>query len=331
MMFRAAVIGCGKIGSEFADDPRGQGVRSHAEAYRACPSTRLIALCDTDTEKLERCGRRWDVRAVYVEPLQLLTEMQPEIVSVCTPDDTHYELIRQCVSSPHVRAVLAEKPLALTLAHAEELDRLARERGILLAVNYSRRYARSFERLRDFLRTGGIGRIQALGGYYSKGTLHNGTHWFDLARHLVGEVAGVWGVDAMKEGGRDPTLDAFLEFEGGIGGCLQGCAASAFDIFEMDILGTTGRVRVVESGARFEKYTVSENPRYTGYRALCRVEDLVQGPQNELLHAVENLVGCLTRGESPRCSSRDGVAALEIALAVRESARSGCPVLLRQS
>jgi predicted dehydrogenase len=125
MMFRAAVIGCGKIGSEFADDPRGQGVRSHAEAYRACPSTRLIALCDTDTEKLERCGRRWDVRAVYVEPLQLLSEMQPEIVSVCTPDDTHYELIRQCVSSPHVRAVLAEKPLALTLAHAEELDRLS--------------------------------------------------------------------------------------------------------------------------------------------------------------------------------------------------------------
>ena len=323
MVYRAALIGCGKIGSEFADDPRVAGVYSHAGAYAACEGATLVAVCDRDPEKLKRCGERWNVTARYLDAHQMLEEQQPEIVSICTPNSTHYDLICAAISTPGVRAVLAEKPLTLELKTAQELVHLASERGVVISVNYSRRYSKNHQKLREFIKSGQIGEIQKVNGYYTKGILHNGTHWFDLARLLIGEVDYVWGINTRKEDGIDPTLDAFLEFEGGASAFLHGCEADVFSLFEMDLIGTDGRVRVVDSGHAFEIYKVAESPYYTGYRTLLPRDKETGGMHNALLHAVEDLVHCLNEGGQPLCSGADGVAALKIAFAVRKSARSG--------
>lgn len=328
MTYRAALIGCGRIGSEFADDPRVQGIYSHAGAYAACSATTLVAVCDRDPDKVERCGERWGVSARYRDPHRLLEEQRPEIVSICTPDPSHHSLINAAITTPGVRAVLAEKPLALNMRGGREVVDLAERLGVVLAVNYSRRYADSHQRLRDFLHAGGIGTVQTVGGYYTKGTLHNGTHWFDLARFLVGEVVRVWGFDARGEIGEDPTLDTTLEFANEASGHLHGCDAAAFSLFEMDIIGTLGRVRVIDGGHRIETYTVVDSPHYTGYRTLMLHHQAEEGLADVLLHVVEDVVRCLEEGGRPRCSGADGLAALMIALAVRDSARSGRPVTL---
>src|SRR5205823_374868 len=82
------------IDSAFADDPgfATAGVCTHAQAYAQCEATQLVAICDKDAAKLERCGQRWHVAARYRDAGRLLAEEQPQIVSVCTPDHTHYEL-----------------------------------------------------------------------------------------------------------------------------------------------------------------------------------------------------------------------------------------------
>jgi len=323
MRYRAAVIGCGKIGSDNADDPRVPGIYSHAGAYVACPATELIALCDSDAAKLERCGRRWQVADCYRDARQLLAEVKPDIVSICTPDATHADLLRLVLAAPGIRAVLAEKPLATDLQSARQIVKLAEDNRIVLAVNYSRRYAASHNQLKEFLQSGGIGAMQTVGGYYTKGTLHNGSHWFDLARFLVGPVSRVWGRDALRESGDDPTLDAFLEFAGGASGHLQACTAQAFSLFEMDLIGSKGRVRLVDFGNTIEFYEVAESRDYTGYQTLVLKERKQDGLRDVLLHAVADLVHCLNTGSRPRCDGADGIAALEIALAVRESAASG--------
>lgn len=324
--YKAAIIGCGRIGSEFADDPRVDGIYSHAGAYDSCPETVLAAACDIDPVKLERCVKRWNLLAHYRNPEQMLFEQHPDIVSICTPDETHYSLIRAAIVADGIRAVLAEKPLALKLEQAREIVRLAQERDVLLAVNYTRRFAPSHIKLKEFLCSGGIGDIQTISGFYTGGTLHNGTHWFDLLRFLVGEVANVRGMNIMNEKGGDPTLDAYLEMECGASACLHGCNASAFTMFEMDVIGIHGRVRLIESGHIIETYQVVDSPRYTGYKALAMTGKSEGGFHNVLLHVVEDLVRCLNEGERPRCSGEDGVAALKIALAVRDSARS-CKVM----
>jgi hypothetical protein len=56
--YRAAVVGCGRIGSTLADDPLLAGdVMTHAEAYVVCPDTELVAVVDTDQRRAIRVQR----------------------------------------------------------------------------------------------------------------------------------------------------------------------------------------------------------------------------------------------------------------------------------
>ncbi len=331
MAYRAALIGCGRIGSEFADDPRVGGVYSHAEAYVVCPDTTLVAVCDTDPGKVERCGDRWHVEPRYRNLEEMLAEQEPEIISVCTPDSSHADLIRTVITAPSVRAILAEKPLAVVLEDAQELVHLAEERGIVLAVNYSRRYADSHRLLQEFLQAGGIGTVTTVNGYYSKGLLHNGTHWFDLARYLVGEVIRVQGLDTRGNLDNDPMIDALLEFDCGARGYLRNCYGVGFTLFEMDLIGTRGRVRIISSGNEIEVYRVADSPYYSGYKSLAPdARHRMEGGLGDVsLRAVEDIVRCLRYRGQPRCSGADAVAALEIAFTACKSARLGCVVTLQ--
>jgi len=321
MVYRAAVIGCGKIGSEFADDPRVQGVYSHAGAYAKCPETELVALCDSDPEKLARCGRRWGVGGLYTDYRELLRDQPPDIVSICTPDSTHEKIIRSALQAKGVAAILAEKPVTTDVHSAAGLVRLAKENGVLLEVNYSRRFDPCHQRVKECIGRGSLGAIQAVSGYYTKGTLHNGTHLFDLLRYLVGEVARVRGTDTLHEPGEDPTLDVYVEFESGVTGFFHGCDARAFSIFELDIVGKKGRIRIAESGHNIEFYTIRESPHYSGYLAPILHSQARNCMQDLLLHAVGDVVECLRTGKEPLCSGEDGVRALQIADSLRESAR----------
>jgi predicted dehydrogenase len=189
-MYKAAIIGCGKIGSEYADDPRITDIYTHAGAYTACPDTGLVAVCDMDPERAERCRKRWDVPAAFTDYRKMMDTVKPEIVSVCTPDETHAAILRDILAIPGVKAVFCEKPLAMDIRNAEEIVARAAKNAIPLTVNYSRRYAEQLFEIHESLAAGSIGTIHTVNGYYTKGTIHNGTHWFDLARFLVGEIRG---------------------------------------------------------------------------------------------------------------------------------------------
>jgi predicted dehydrogenase len=321
MVYKAAVIGCGKIGSLFADDPRVHDIYSHAGAYSACPDTELVAVCDTDEERLKKCGERWDVPGQYTDIRDLLSSEQPDIISICTPDETHFDLIKTAISGSEVKAVFSEKPLALYIDQARELVRLAADHNILLGINYSRRYARNHQHIRDHIISGTLGVIRTVHGYYTKGILHNGTHWLDLARFFLGDIHAVRGFSFQKRGYDDPTLDAIIEFRSGASGYLHGCDQQEFDLFEMDIIGTNGRVRIVDFGHLVEYYTIRDNPYYSGYRTLVLEKTERGGMNNMLLYAVEDLILCLKgEKEEPLCSGRDGVEAIRIADSVRHSA-----------
>ncbi len=328
---RAAVIGCGKIGSEFADDPRVGGVYTHAGAYAAAAGVELAGVCDIDAEKAARCAERWNLPRAFASLDEMLERVRPQVVSVCTPDATHAAILRRVLMADSVRGVLAEKPLAGDAAEAETLVALARERGVVLAVNYMRRHAAGHQRVRDRIRDGVLGEIQTVLGLYTKGVTHNGSHWFDLARWLVGEIVAVQAV-----GGRapafdgDPTLDVRVEFAGGIAGVLQGAAGDAFSVFEMDIVGTRGRVRLTDSGHRIQWYGVADSPFYSGYRALTPEGEFDGGLGDALAAAVRDLIACVaSAGRAPRCSGEDGVAALRASASAIESAQRGVRVDVR--
>lgn len=326
MVYRAALIGCGKIGSEFDDHPRAEGVYSHAGAYQACPDTRLVAVCDTDVNKLQRCAQKWGVEKVYADARTMFADARPDIVSICTPDETHYDLLSEALNAFGVQAVLAEKPIAINPEQADSLIKLADERGVLLAINYTRRYSDSFLDLQQFLSSGKIGKILSVSGYYTKGILHNGTHWFDLARFLVGEIVEVCAIgDSIQ--GEDPTLDGFIKFASGAKGVLQGCEVSGnVSLFEMDIVGANGRVLITDSGHKIVFHDLIENLHHSSYKSFARTREVEGGLAASMLNAVQDLVHCLNEKQQPRSNGSGAAQALRIACGLRHSARSRTPV-----
>ncbi len=311
------------MGSLFADQAGSLGIYSHAQAYAACPDTELVAVCDRDPERAEACRERWGAGGAYSRPEDLLAEARPQIVSICTPDPTHHSLALQVLGSPEVRAVFMEKPLALDLKEAREVVELAQAKGVKLAVNYMRRYAPGFRQAARLLAAGELGELIAVSGFYTKGVMHNGTHWFDLARWLVGEVSEVRAWNPLGDTAADPCLEVALEFAGGLRGRLHPARAEDYTIFELDLVGSQGRLRLVDADMRFERYQVGPSPWYQGYQVLRPAEPIDALLRDVVLRGVEDLVRCLRTGGRPRCSGQDALAALAIARAALDSAEKG--------
>jgi predicted dehydrogenase len=322
--YTAALIGCGKIGSAFADDPLMRGdVFAHAEAYHVCPDTSLIAIADSSPPALNRCGDRWGITARFGSASDLLASTKPDIVSVATPTPTHFTVLMEILGSDNPpRAILCEKPIASDLADAEKAVAAARERGVILVMMHMRRYANNMRNLRRFLRDGGIGEVRGVSGWCIKGTVHNGTHWFDLLRYLLDvEVEQVSGLNILDESGDDPTLDVAMLLDNGMLATMRAAEHANFTICEMDIMGSKGRAQVVDSSYRVDISAAVPSPRYSGYVELAPLQQEMGDRRNVMLHAVEDVVRCLDTGEKPVSTGEDGVETLRIALAAHESAR----------
>lgn len=326
---RAALIGCGRIAIGHPDDHPALQAASHAAAYLACPDSELVGVCDSRPEVAAAAGARLGVPA-FGDYRSLLAAVQPEVVSLCTPDETHAAILADLLPTPGLRGVLAEKPLALELAAASELVASAAQHGVVLAVNYSRRYAPSQQALAQRLASGALGRIHSVSGSYSKGIRHNGTHWFDWLRLLLGAAAdGPAEVIAYPGGeafGDDPSPHLMLRFTSGLVAQLQAADHSAYSLFEITLNGDAGRLRIDQSGHRSCWQPVIDSPLYAGYRTLAdgTPEDSLMS--NALLHAVADLLAAIRNGRHPACSGADALAALRLADAACRSLAGGCPV-----
>lgn len=331
--YSAAIVGCGKIGSEFADDPLMKGdVFSHAEAYHVCADTDLVALVDTDRKKLDTCGERWGVSSRFSSVSELMSSAHPEIVSLATPTPTHFGLMLQLLSGDNLpKAILCEKPIASRLYEAQRIVALAREKGVLLVVMHMRRYAKNMQKLKKFLVEGGIGDLRGVSGWLTKGTVHNGTHWFDLLRYLVGEVEWVSALDTLHEGGDDPTLDVTMGMQNGMLATMRAAEVSNFTICEMDIMGSKGRAQIVDSSYRVDVSLAMPSPRYRGYVELVQSAMPMGDRKNVMLHAVNDIVRCLNTGDQPLSSGDDGVEALRIGRAAHEAVRRGETIHLHEN
>jgi predicted dehydrogenase len=124
---RIGVVGAGHFG------------RYHALKAAAAERATLIGIHDRDEERSQTVG--WEAGAPHLTLDALLDKA--DAVIVATPADTHH-----AVASAALRAgkhVLVEKPIAATLAEADELAALAVERGLVLQVGHLERFSAAFQ------------------------------------------------------------------------------------------------------------------------------------------------------------------------------------------
>ena len=326
---RAAIIGLGQIGNQFDDDPKRTAIWTHAGAYRSVSAVELIAGADPDETRLHRFMKRRNVSAGYCDYQEMLQKESIDLLSICSPTELHYTMVLAGVQA-RVKAIFCEKPLASTVEQGMAMVEACRAAGIVLAVNHTRRWEAIYQQGKRLVDEGVIGRIESISGQYPGKVFTMGTHLFDLMRYYGGDVELVSGVE-VGEATPEPSLAGHLRFRTGAYGAILCGWDRSNHVFELDLHGSRGRIRISGDGTLLEIFQFEESPRYSGYRELAPVSLPNSPPQEErFIAAVKDLVRCAQNGETPACSGQDGLAAVEIACALVESARTGCrPIDLR--
>ena len=197
-MYRAAIIGLGRMGSTFDDEMTQGGAifvpYAHAPSYVASPFVELVAGADPHGEQRAIFGDRWSLSSdhLYADYREMLANEQPDIVSVCTTARIRAQIV-QDLAQAGVKAIWAEKPLALSLAEADVMVQSCRENGVAMAVNCSRRWNPLFVETHRMIEAGELGDILQISAYCQCGLSHNGSHLIDTVRYIAGgEVS--WGL-----------------------------------------------------------------------------------------------------------------------------------------
>lgn len=321
--YRAVVIGCGHIGSTFAAEARAPGIHCHAQAYRTHPRTALVGVADTDPRRLAQAQAMWASEA-DCDGIALCRRLRPEMVSICTPDDTHAEIAHRLLRESAPRLLFIEKPLAVASEEAAQLLELAERQDCAITVNYSRRFSPAFQAIAEELRSGAHGRPRLARVLYGKGLLHNGSHALDLLRWWFGEPLSLTAQTAATPPD-DDSYTADLGFADGFRARLDPYEAAVATVFEMDVLTERSRWRWWLGGDRWEFSEVRESPSYEGYRNYV-VTDRAQTdrrflhPLAECLrYAVDNLVDFLDGRATLHCTGTDGLEALRWVERIRQA------------
>ncbi len=105
-----AIVGAGNVAGGYDENkqPGAQGVYSHAAAYQAHGGFRLNAVLDYDPQRATQFAARWDVPQI-AESLGTLCGMRHDVISVCTPDDTHVEIARELLKARCCSTLFVEK------------------------------------------------------------------------------------------------------------------------------------------------------------------------------------------------------------------------------
>jgi myo-inositol 2-dehydrogenase/D-chiro-inositol 1-dehydrogenase len=202
MTLRFGLLGAGRIG------------KVHAKAVTGNPKAKLVAVADAMAPAAQAIADQYgcDVRTIA----QILAASDIDAVVICTPTDTHADLIEQFTNAG--KAVFCEKPIDLSLDRVKACLKVVRANKGTLMVGFNRRFDPHFMAVRAEIDKGSIGAVEMVtitsrdpgappveyiarsGGIFRDMTIHD----FDMARFLLGEE--VTEVSAMAAVLVDPAI-----------------------------------------------------------------------------------------------------------------------------
>ena len=180
----AAVIGSGFIGTVHIEALRRLGVRVHG-------------LLEVSPEHGAKRAADLGLPGAYGSMEEMLADERVEVVHVTSPNALHFpQVCRILAAGKHV---VCEKPLATTSQESAELVRLARDAGVVNAVNFNIRFYPLNQHLARLVADGGLGEVRLVTGHYFQDWLLLDTDWnwrLDSAEggllRAVGDIGSHW-------------------------------------------------------------------------------------------------------------------------------------------
>lgn len=343
---RIAVAGAGLIG------------RAHIEAARRCEGVTLAAV--VDPSPAVRAVAEAAGAPLHASLDELLARERPDGVVLATPNALHRPQALQCLAAG--LPILLEKPIAPTVAEAEEIVRAAEAPGARVLIGHHRAHSAIMAKACSVIDSGVLGRLVAIDGnalffkpddYFAAGpwraqpgggpVLLNMIHEVHNLRMLAGEIVAVQAIasHAVRGFAVEDTVSINLRFaNGALGSFLLSDTAASARSWEMTsgenpdylrhddedcylIAGTNGSLAVPTM--RLKTFPRPEDRSW--WKPLeCGVVGLVRDDPiaRQMAH-----FAAVVRGQArPRVSARDGLANLRVTEAIVAAAQSGSTVHL---
>jgi myo-inositol 2-dehydrogenase / D-chiro-inositol 1-dehydrogenase len=185
MTVRFGLLGAGRIG------------KVHARAIAGNPEARLVAVADAAEAAVEALAQAHECEVRGIDAFEAAADI--DAVVICTPTDTHAELIERFARAG--KAIFCEKPIDLDVERVRRCLAVVEEADATLMVGFNRRFDPHFAAVRQAIADGAIGKIEMVtitsrdpglppydyiprsGGIFRDMTIHD----FDMARFLLGE------------------------------------------------------------------------------------------------------------------------------------------------
>lgn len=354
---KVAIIGGGMIANS-----------AHIPAYKNFPERfEIAAVCDVFEKAAKDTAESAGIEKYYTDAETMLSEIKPDLVSVCAPNMLHKQYTMLCLR--YGANVICEKPVAFSLSDAKEMYGFAEKCGLVLTACQSMRFTPDRLAAKELIDKGELGtpyycefsRIRRR-GIPTWGTFHIkeksgggalidiGVHMLDAAIWLMGnpEVYAVEGSAFKKLHTELGTLKSSGAFTGNVQN------ARTFDPDEMNVEDFSCGSITFKNGSRlnFKTAWAANLPDETSIRIigekcgielpeghvhrgieddsalLCNDEKYAHGaPFSGHFHVVENVYDVIVLGAEPIIKPEETINVAGIIEAFYKSAESGRPVL----
>lgn len=341
-----ALIGCGRIAV------------NHVKAVDK-NNLDFVAMCDIDDSKfdimLEKAGcGDFPEAARYADYRQMLAEHpEIELVAIATESGKHAQIALDCIDAG--KNLIIEKPMAMSMADADEIIRRAQEKGVKVSACHQNRFNVAVQKAREALEAGRFGKLSHGSihvrwnrnhGYYDqapwRGTweqdggclMNQCIHGIDLLRWMMGdEVVEVYGVTRQQFHDYLEAEDvgmAVVRFANGAVGTIEGTTNVYPKNLEetLYLFGSGGTVKVGGTSTNnidvwdFADETVADQAN----KGLEEQTSNVYGNGHAALYA--DVIDAIESNRAPYVDAVAGRNALEMVLAIYKSQKTGEPVQL---
>ncbi|XOK60544.1 Gfo/Idh/MocA family protein [Paenibacillus elgii] len=318
---------------------------NHAKAIAAHPEAELVAIAEKDADRGRAFAAEHGIGQVFGDYERMLKQDDIDVICVCVPSGLHGDVtIAAAQAGKHV---LCEKPLEIRREKMDEMITACRKHGVKLGTVFQKRTTQQAAIVGRAIREGKLGKL-VLGDVYMKyyrspeyywsadwrgtwavdggGALMNqGVHGIDLLLSLMGDVESVFAYAAplVRDIEVEDTAVATVKYKNGAFGVIQG-TTSVYPGTEMraEIHGELGSIVFADSGFKVWKFAGSdeEAPQTAGKAEGSSDPRAISGDGHYIL--VDDMIGAIREDRDPLISGEEGRKAVDLILAIYESART---------
>ncbi len=247
-------LGVGLIGTGFMGRAHALAFRNVSAVFELPFQLKLAALADADASRARQCAQAWGFAQAHSDWQQLIDDPAVDLIAITTPNHLHYPMAMAALAAG--KPVYCEKPLAVSLEQAEQMQQAAQRAGVVTRVGYNYQHNPMIEWARELIHSGELGEIISFQGEFSEdfmadaqspwswrceaqhagGALADlGSHLLSMARYLLGDVEAVCadthtvhrqrpaskGSLELRDIGVDDQVHALLRFASGARGTVS--------------------------------------------------------------------------------------------------------------